>query len=396
MNAYQYLLPLTLAAFSLGLAFGCAAAEPAAAPQQTTRMTGLMVYIGTYTGPNSKGIYRYRMDLATGTLSDGQLVAEVTNPTFLAIHPNRRFLYAVGEMGQFQGKPAGAVSAFAVSPTTGKLTLLNQQPSGGRGPCHLTVDAEGKNVLVANYGGGSAAVLPVNEDGRLAEPMCVVQHNGSGPNPKRQEGPHAHSVNLDPAGRFALVADLGLDKVMVYRFDDVKGTLTPNEPPFASVAPGAGPRHLAFHPNGRLVYVINEMGGTVTAFAYDAPRGALSEIQTIPTLPADFKGDNTTAQVLVHPAGKFVYGSNRGHDSIAIFAVDQTTGRLTLIGFQLTQGKNPRNFQIDPTGQYLLAANQSSNNVVVFSIDQNTGQLKPTGCVVDVNAPVCVKFLPVY
>lgn len=352
------------------------------------------VFFGTYTGGNSKGIYRARIDLSSGALSDLQLAAEVENPSFLALHPNGKFLYAAGEVSKFKGEAGGAVSAFALDRKTGKLTLLNQQSSRGAGPCHLVVDRAGKNVLVANYGGGSVAVLPIDEDGRLREASSFVQHKGSSINRQRQEAPHAHSINLDAAGAFAVVADLGLDKLLVYRFDAEQGHLTPNDPPYNAVAPGAGPRHFAFHPNGRLAYAINELHSTLTALAYDAKRGTLKEIETVSTLPEPVKG-NSTAEVQVHPSGKFVYGSNRGHDSLAIFAVDQETGRLTSRGHQSTGGKTPRNFGIDPTGAFLLAANQSSDTVVVFRIDPETGKLTPTGQSLEVPKPVCVKFLAV-
>jgi 6-phosphogluconolactonase len=301
----------------------------------------------------------------------------------------------VGEVSDFAGKKSGGVSAFAIDASTGNLTLLNQQSSGGTGPCHLVVDKAGKNVLVANYGGGSVAVLPIQADGRLSEATCFIQHTGKSVNPRRQEAPHAHSINLDAANNFAFVADLGLDKVLVYRFDAAKGTLTPNDPPAASVAPGAGPRHFAFHPGGRYAYVINEMGNTVTAFNYDAQKGVLTEIQTLSTLPQGYTEVSHTAEVQVHPSGKFLYGSNRGHDSIAVYSIDQNTGRLTLVGISSTQGKTPRNFGIDPTGTFLLAANQDSDNIVVFRIDPQTGELKPTGQVVEVPRPVCVKFVAV-
>ncbi len=366
----------------------CAGEE--AAPKAGT----LRVYIGTYTWKVSKGIYLMQLDLATGKLTEPELAAEATNPTFLALHPSRRFLYAVGEIGNFAGKKTGSVSAWAVIPETGKLKAINQQSSGGAGPCHVIVDKEGKNLLVANYSGGSVAVLPIADDGSLKEPSCVIQHQGKGHDPRRQEGPHAHSINLDAAGRFAFAADLGLDKVFVYRFDPAAGKLVPNDPPAASVAPGAGPRHFAFHPNGRFAYVINEMGMTITAFAYNAERGALKEIQTVPTLPAgrEITPADSTAEVQVHPSGRFVYGSNRGHNSIAIYAVDPETGKLTPIGNESTQGKNPRNFGIDPTGTWLLAANQDSANVVVFRIDPATGKLSANGVKAEVPFPVCVKF----
>lgn len=351
------------------------------------------VYIGTYTRGDSKGIYLCRLDVQTGKLSDPALAGETANPSFLAIHPSGDYLYAVGELGQFGGKRSGAVSAFRIDRSTGKLELLNQQPSRGAGACHLVVDGSGKNVLVANYSGGSIAVLPVRDDGQLDEATAFVQHEGSSVNPRRQKGPHAHSINVAPDNRFAFVADLGLDKVLVYRFDAKNGTLTPNASAWATVKPGAGPRHFAFHPGGKSAYVINELQSTVTAFAYDTRRGVLTERQTLPTLPEGFDGDSTTAEVQVHPSGKFLYGSNRGHDSIAVFSIDSETGRLTPVEHESTQGQAPRNFGIDPTGTFLLAANQNSHTVVVFRIDQDTGELTPTGQKVDVPSPVCIKVV---
>ncbi len=353
------------------------------------------VYIGTYTGQKSKGIYAYRFDAATGRLTSLGLVAETVNPSFLAVHPNRRFLYAVSEMAKYEGRNSGAVSAFAIDRETGKLAFLNRVSSRGGGPCYVVVDKTGKSLLVANYGGGSVAVLPVLEYGRLGEASAFVQHAGSSVNPKRQQGPHAHSINLSPDNRFAIAADLGLDQVLVYRFDPTKGSFAANNPAMAKVNPGAGPRHLAFHPSGRFAYVINEMQSTVSAFSYDAAGGVLRELQTISTLPKDFAGDNTTAEVQVHPTGKFLYGSNRGHDSIAVFAIDTGTGTLTPVQHVPTQGKTPRNFGIDPTGSHLFAANQNSDNIVVFRIDPKTGRLTPTGQVLEVSSPVCVKFIPI-
>jgi 6-phosphogluconolactonase len=353
-------------------------------------MERVRVYVGTYTGRGSKGIYAFEFNLQTGEASQPRLVAETPNPSFLAIHPSLRFLYAVNEI--WGGSKEGTVSAFAIQPD-GSLQFLNQQSSKGVGPCHLTVDKTGKFVLVANYGSGSVAVLPILPDGRLGEATCAIQHEGKSVNPQRQEGPHAHSINLDPANKFAIVADLGIDKLLVYQFDATKGTLKPNDPPFVATAPGAGPRHVAFHPNGKFVYAINELNSTVTAYRYDAAKGALSEIQTVSTLPEGFTGTNTTAEVQVHPSGRFLYGSNRGHDSIAIFAIDGE-GKLTPIGHQPTQGKTPRNFGIDPTGTYLLAANQDSDNLVVFRINSQTGKLELTGLTLEIPTPVCVKFLP--
>jgi 6-phosphogluconolactonase len=353
----------------------------------------ITVYVGTYTGGESKGIYRLELNPATGELKQLGATGGVTNPSFLAIHPSQRFLYAVGEVTDFDGGKGGGVSALSIDPKSGELTLLNQQSSIGGGPCHLVVDKLGKNVLAANYGGGSVCVLPIGEDGRLAKASSFVQHKGSSVDPKRQEAPHAHSINLDAANRFAFAADLGLDKVLVYRFDAQQGKLTPNDPPAARVKPGSGPRHFAFHPAGRHAYVINEMSCTVTAFDYNADKGVLEPIQTIATLPRPVERGDSTAEVQVHPSGKFLYGSNRGHNSIAIFAIAPDSGKLTALGHQSTEGKMPRNFGIDPTGSFLLAANQDSGTIVVFRIDPETGKLTPTGHKIDVPKPVCVKFL---
>ncbi len=373
-----------LASFVLA---ACASARPEARPGK------FAVFFGTYTGGESKGIYICHMDAATGALEPAGACGGVANPSFLALHPNGRFLYAVCETGSFGGKKSGSVAAFSVEPKTGGLTLLNQEAAEGTSPCHIVVDREGKNVLVASYSSGTAAVLPIREDGRVGAAACVVKHEGSGADKRRQEGPHAHSINLDAANRFAFVADLGLDRVMVYKYDAGKGTLAANDPPSAAVAPGSGPRHFAFHPKGRHAYVINEMRSTVTAFEYDGARGALKEVQTVSTLPEGFQGQSSTAEVQVTPDGRFLYGSNRGHDSLAIFSIDAETGRLTPAGHEPTQGKTPRNFGIDPTGTWLLAANQGSDSVVVFRIDPKTGKPGPTGTVLKVPKPVCVKFL---
>jgi len=382
------LLSFAMVVFWTSLALG----EPQP-PASNPKPEKWWVYVGTYTGGPSKGIYRFEFDSATGQLSSRALAAETANPSFLAIDPAGRFLYAVGEIAQFEGKKTGAVSAFAIDLKTGDLTLLNQQPSAGAGPCHLVVDGQGKHVLVANYGGGSAGVLPIQKDGKLGEASAVVQHQGSSVNKQRQEAPHAHSINLDRANRFAFVADLGLDKVMIYRFDAARGTLQANNPPSASVAGGAGPRHFAFHPNGRYAYVINELANTVTAFSYDAERGELTALQSVSTLPQDFKGKSFTAEVQVHPSGNFLYGSNRGHDSIAIFTINVKTGELTPVGHQTHQIKTPRNFGIDPTGSHLLVANQDDNSIMAFRIDPKNGELAPVGFPVEVPKPVCVKFL---
>jgi 6-phosphogluconolactonase len=365
---------------------------PVTAPAQESKPSKVQVYVGTYTGPKSEGIYRFELDLATGAATAPVLAGKVTNPSFLAIHPNGKFLYSVGEIGEFGGKKTGAVSALAIGPD-GNLTPLNQQSSEGTGPCHITVDKAGKNVLVANYGGGSVACLPIKSDGSLAAASSAIQHQGSSVDKGRQSAPHAHSINLDPANRFAFAADLGLDKILIYKFDAEKGILAPNTPDAGLVAPGSGPRHFAFHPSGKFAYVINEMAMTVTAFSYDADKGALSEIQTVSTIPGEKQKGFSTAEIVCSPDGKFVYGSNRGHDSIAIFAVDPATGKLTPQGHEPTQGKTPRNFAIDPTGAFLLAENQGSGTIVIFRRDAGSGKLTATGTVVQVASPVCVRFL---
>lgn len=363
----------------------------ASSMESDAKIEKFWVYIGTYTS----SIHQYEFDLASGKLRPVSVTTGVRNPSFLAIHPNNRFLYAVDEVSSFGKWKTGAVSAFSIDPETGKLTLLNHQPSGGRGPCHLIVDRSGKYVLVANYLSGSVAVLPILEDGSLGEPSSIVQHKGKSVNPKRQTGPHAHSINLDPENRFAFVADLGIDKVLIYRFDADRGVLEENEPSSISVAPGAGPRHFAFHPNGRYAFLLNELHSNVMSFAYDAEKGALQEVQTISALPASYRSGNLTAEVQVHPSGKFLYSSNRGHNSIAIFSIEEETGELTSVGHDKSGGRTPRNFGIDPTGSYLLAANQFSSTLVVFHIDQETGRLSATGESVKVTSPVCVKFVPV-
>jgi 6-phosphogluconolactonase len=354
-----------------------------------------LAYVGTYSGAKSQGIYVYRLDLANGKCTPLGLAAEVKNPSFLAVHPNGKFLYSVSEIDDFDGKPTGGVSGFSIDRHSGKLTAINQESSRGAGPCHLVVDRTGQSVLVANYGGGSVAALPIASDGKLSPAASSIQHAGSSVNPARQEGPHAHSINVSPDNRFAMAADLGLDKVLVYRFDPATSKLTANDPPAASVKPGSGPRHFAFHPGGKFAYVINEILCTVTAFAYDAQRGQLTELQTVSTLPdgESLKPEYSTAEVQVHPTGKFVYGSNRGHDSIAVFAVDPTKGTLRPIENVSTQGKTPRGFGIDPSGRFLLAGNQGSDTVTVFRIDDATGRLTATGEKLEVGSPVCVKYL---
>ena len=352
----------------------------------------LQVFVGTYTGPKSEGIYAFTFDPDTGKATPRGLVARSVNPSFLAVHPSGRFLYAANETEQWKGNPGGYVTSFAIPPTDSELRELNQQSSGGAAPCFVAVDATGKDLLVANYFGGSVACLPIQADGALQSRSAFIQHRGSSVNLERQKEPHAHSIYPSPDNRFALSADLGLDQVLVYRFDAAAGSLTPNTPPFARVAPGSGPRHMAFAPDGRHLFVINEMLSTLTSMSYDPAAGTLKEIQTISTLPTGVgRPDTSTGQVCVHPNGRFVYGSNRGDDSIAVFSVDGS-GHLKWVERVSTQGKVPRNFQIDPTGRYLWAANQSSDSIVLFRIDATTGKLTPTGQTLSVGSPVCVVF----
>jgi 6-phosphogluconolactonase len=354
-----------------------------------------LMYVGTYTGGESKGIYAYRFQPSSGkTISIG-LVAATVNPSFFAVHPNNRFLYAVNETAGFEGKD-GSISAFSINPKNGMLTFLNKVSSMGKNPCHLTVDNSGEWLIAANYSSGSVSIFSLKEDGRLGSASMFMQHSGFGKDPRRQKGPHAHSVDLSPDSRFLLVSDLGLDKVMIYRFDSVKGTLAANNPPFAKVSPGAGPRHLSFHPNGRFVYQINELNSTLTAFAYDRERGSLREIETLSTLPQGFSGSNTAAEIKVHPDGTFIYGSNRGHDSIAVFAIKGEKSLVEPVGHVSTQGRTPRHFAIDPTGNYLFAANQDSGEIVVFRINRTTGMLAASGAVLKVPKPVCVVFVPLH
>lgn len=354
-----------------------------------------LVYVGTYTTKqSSKGIYAYRFDASTGKLTSVGLAAESTDPSFVAVHPNGKYLYAVNEIGDFNGAKSGAVSAFAIDKKSGTLKFLNQVSTHGAGPCYVSLDKTGRWVLVANYDGGSVATFPVQGDGSLGLDVGFVQHSGSSVNKERQEGPHAHWIGVSPDNRFALVCDLGLDDVMVYHLDLERGSLTPNNPPFTGVKPGAGPRHLAFHPNGKFAYVLSEMAATVTAFSYQGKNGSLSVMQVVPTLAADYTGTKEAAEIAVHPSGKFLYASNRaGQDSITEFAIDPAKGTLKFVERVSTKGKTPRNFVIDPTGRFVLAANQESGNIVEFRIDPATGQLTPAGQAVDVSAPVSIAFV---
>jgi 6-phosphogluconolactonase len=346
-------------------------------------------FVGTYTSGKSEGIYSYLFDPVSGALRRMNSCKSV-NPSFVAIGRNYAHLYAVNEIGDFLGKPSGFVSAYAID-RDGKLRLLNEQATQGADPCHLSIDHKNRTLLVANYTGGNISVFPIRSDGTLGMVSEVKQHEGSGPK-EQQKGPHAHCIIFDRHQRHALAADLGIDKVMIYRFDRATGKLTPGKQPFADLQPGAGPRHLTFHPGGKYLYVINELNSTMTAFKYDERDGTLTHIDTVSTLPSDFSGVSYCADVHVSPSGKFLYGSNRGHNSIVVFAIDVRTGKLTPVEHVSTEGNWPRNFAIDPSGKFLLVANQRSDNVVVFSIDEHTGRLKPTGHVEEIPSPVCIKF----
>jgi 6-phosphogluconolactonase len=369
-----------------------------ASSQKRTPNKPYLVYIGTYTSKSaSKGIYVYSFDPGTGKLTSLGVAAESEDPSFLVLHPSGRYLYAVNEIDHFGAQKSGAASSFSIDHKTGKLTLLNQVATRGAGPCHISLDKSGKFALVANYDGGSVASFPVHDDGTLGEAADLVQHHGSSVNKERQEGPHAHWIGTSPDNHFALAADLGLDEVLIYRFNSAKGTLTPNNPPYAKLNPGSGPRHIAFHPNGKFAFVLNELEDTVAAFAYKASNGSLSPLQTVSalsTLRKDYKGPKEAAEIAVHPNGKFLYASNRaGIDTISAFSINPSKGTLSLRDEYPTMGKTPRNFAIDPTGKFLLAANQESNNIVVFRIDSTTGALAPTGEIVEAPAPVCIMFL---
>jgi len=355
-----------------------------------------LVYYGTYTGAKtgSKGIYVSKFNAATGELGKPELAGETGSPSFLAIHPSKKFLYSVGEMA-VPGQKGGGVTAFSIELPSGKLTKINQVSSVTGGPCHINLDSTGKMAIVANYGGGSTASYQVKDDGALDGPASHHQHTGSSVNPSRQKEPHAHSVNISPDNRFAFVCDLGTDKVNIYAIDPKSGRMTPHEPAFAKVPAGSGPRHLALHPNGKFVFVNNEITLTETVFAYNAEKGTLTEVETVSTIPEADRSQSglSTAETRVHPNGKFVYVSNRGHDTIAVFECDPTTGKLKLIQNANVEGKTPRNFNLDPSGKWCIAAHQGSNSIALFKVDAETGKLTFTGTKHEVGGPCCVRFL---
>ena len=350
------------------------------------------VYVGTYTGAKSKGIYAFDFNAATGKAGEARLAAEIASPSFLALHPEGKVLYAVNEVNEVNGEKGGGLSAFKIE-AGGKLTLLNQASTVGSGPCHLTVDSKGCAVLVANYGGGSVVSYRLEADGRLGKRASFIQHTGSSVDKQRQEAPHAHGIYLDATDRFAYVPDLGLDKVLIYRFDGATGELKANDPAAGVLSPGSGPRHFAQHPTKPLAWSLNEMLSTVTTMHVDKSNGGLKAGGTVSTLPAGLIIEgNSTAEIFAHPNGKFLYASNRGHDSIAAFAINEADGALSPLQHQLIGGKTPRSFGIDPSGRWLLAAAQSSDVINVFALDDKTGRLATSSGKVAVPTPVCVVF----
>jgi 6-phosphogluconolactonase len=380
------ILLLTIAAVLLLL--------PARQNPRAAGKTKYLVLVGTYTTKTeSKGIYAFDFDAATGKLMPKGVAAETPDPSWVVIHPNGKYAYAANEAGK-----ASTVSAFALDVKSGKLSLLNTLPSQGEDPCHLSFDKTGKFLLIANYTSGTVAVFPIQSDGKLGEHTAVMKDEGAlGPNKERQEAPHAHWIHTTAGNRFVYVADLGLDRVLIYKFDAAKGTLSNGSSQSAGsfsavLAPGMGPRHVAFSADGNFMYVLGELKSAVTVFENDKQE-TYRDVQQISALPAGFTGRNDAAEIEMHPTGKFLYTSNRGDDSIADFSIDSKKGTLTLVSRVPTGGKEPRNFAIDPSGKYLLAENQFSNNIVVFKIDQKTGSLTPTGQVVDVPSPVDLTFV---
>jgi 6-phosphogluconolactonase len=355
-----------------------------------------IVYVGTFKRESSKGIYAWQLDMNSGKMEPLGLVADTMRPVFIALHPNRRFLYAVSRPTTVDRTNLGVVHAYAIDTKTARLTSLNSFSTRGIDPAYVAVDRTGQNLLVANFGSnkgnGNVVVFPIKTNGSLAEASDFIEYTGTGVHPQRQQGPHSHAINVSPDNRFAFVIDLGLDKIFVYRFDAEKGKLTPNSPPFVTLAPGAGPRQFVFHPAGKFFYVVNEIQSTLTTFTYVT--GSLKEMQTISTVPQGFSGANSAASLQVHPKGRFLYASNRGADDIAVYSIAPRTGTLTLVESVPTQGRTPGSFAIDPGGSWLVVANQSSDSLVLFRIDQQTGRLSSTGQSFEVGTPSCVRILP--
>jgi 6-phosphogluconolactonase len=364
-----------------------------------TQPQGPLVFVGAYTtrlghvDGKAEGIYVYQLDRSSGALHHLSTTTQIVNPSFLTLDPQQRYLYAACEVKEHNGQPGGCVYAYAINRADGALTYLNSQGTVGEDPCYLSVDATGRWLLVSNYTSGSVIIYPILADGQLGPASDFVQHVGGSQVRPRQESPHAHAFFIDPSNRFAFAPDLGLDQIVIYRLDLEHGKLLPNEQPFVRTPPGGGPRHFDIHPNRKFAYANLEIGNRVVVFTYDEQRGALFEIQNISTLPADWSGSSHTADLHIHPNGRFLYCSNRGHDSIAMFAIDPQSGKLTFLGCESTQGRIPRNFAIDSTGTLLLAANQSSSTVASYSIDLQSGKLAPTGALTAIPTPVCLKLM---
>jgi 6-phosphogluconolactonase len=362
----------------------------AAAVSNRAASHSYLAFVGTYTNKtDSKGIYAFQFDVDTGKLSEKGVAAQTPDPSWVVIHPNGKFAYAANEAGK-----QSTITAFAIDPQSAKLTPLNQVPAQGEDPCHLSFDKTGKYLFAANYSSGTVAVFPIQADGKLGEHTAAVKNAGeAGPNHERQEGPHAHWAEATPNNKFLLVADLGLDGILIYKFDASKGTLTANDPAAVKLAAGAGPRHAALSPDGKFLYVISELNSTVTTYSFDVNTGASQQIQVLSTLPPDYHGRNDTAEIMAHPAGKWLFASNRGHDSIAVFSIERADGKLHPAGTFPTGGKEPRHFAIDPSGHFLLVENQNTNSITVFRINYTTGALTHVAGVDGIPSPVCMAFL---
>ena len=350
-------------------------------------------YVGTYTSQGGRGIHRLRLDGETGEILSQELAAEAANPSFLALHPSGEVLYCVNELFEFSGTPSGAVSSFRIERPSRRLSSMNQVASGGALPAHLSVDRSGKNLLLANYQGPQSAVFLINDDGSVGPRTAFVEHSGRSVHPTRQTQAHPHSLNLDPAERFVMVPDLGTDKILAFRFDPARGSLSDNDPAFVRLRPGSGPRHLAFHPSGHFAYGTCELSSEVASFGYDPDEGRLSALQTVSILPDSPAQENFAAEVAIHPGGRFLYASVRGSDTIAVISIDQASGRMSVVGHAAAQGRTPRHFAIDPTGRFMLVANQRSHTVAVLRIATDSGRLSFAGCIADICAPAFILFL---
>lgn len=358
-----------------------------------TKNDNYLVFIGTYTGNGSEGIYSFSFNPTTGDISTVELAAVTDNPSFIVIDPKGQFLYTVNELDTFNNEETGAVSVFKIDHKSGKLNLIQKVSSLGAHPAHLSIDKTGKYLMVANYSGGNFCVFPIKNDGKLGEHSAFIQNYGSSVNAERQTSPHAHFIQMTDDNRFVMVADLGVDKILIYQFDSIDGSLKPNDPAFINLDPGSGPRHFDFSPSGNFFYVLNELTSTVKVFAYDPATSALQSKQTISTLPENFEGTNTAAEILVDSKGKFLYASNRGDDSIVQFNIDPVTGLLSPVVWVSSGGKTPRNFAIDPTGEWMFSANQNSNNILLFRVDKESGRLMNTDQIINVGSPVCISFM---